>query len=138
MLKVTLVTPEKKLLTGKEISEIFVPGYEGELNILEGHASFMTTLETGVLRMKDTDGSEESFSVSWGYCEVNDDHINILAETAEGAGEIDHTRAEEAYKKSQARLEEAGLSVEDIDKHQKKLVRANLRLQLAKNFRENN
>lgn len=138
MLKVTLVTPEKKLLTGTEVSEIFVPGFEGELNILEGHAAFMTTLETGELRLKGTEGKMDSYSVSWGYCEVNDDQVTILAETAEGAGEIDEFRAEEAYKKAQKKLEEAGLSVEDIDKQRRKLERANLRLSLAKSYRENN
>jgi F-type H+-transporting ATPase subunit epsilon len=138
MLKVTLVTPEKKLFTEREVKQVFVPGYEGELNILEGHAAFMTTLETGAFRIEDAEGKSESFSLSWGYCEVNNDHINILAETAENAAKIDVERAQEAYEKAQQKLEEAGLSVSDIEKYQRKLQRADLRITLAQNFRENN
>lgn len=138
MLKVTLVTPEKRLFTNRDVKDIFVPGFEGELNILEGHAAFMTTLETGILRLVDAEGLSESFVVSWGYCEVNNDHINILAETAESGQELDVDRAENAYKRSQQKLEEAGLSVTDIEKYHKKLKRANLRFKIAKAYRENN
>lgn len=134
-MELTLVTPEKKIHMGTRIKEIFVPGYEGELNILEGHAAFITTLNTGILRLVTEKDTTESYAISWGYCEVSDDNVKILAETAEGSKEIDTTRAEEAYKKAQMRLEDAGLSVSEYDKHMRKIERANLRLELAKQSR---
>ena len=50
MFSLTLVTPEKKLLTDVEIEEIIVPAFRGELNILPGHAPLMSTLGIGLLR----------------------------------------------------------------------------------------
>ena len=137
MLKVTLVTPEKKLVTNQEATDLLVPGYEGQLNILEGHADFMTILNTGALSFKAGE-KERHFSVHWGYCEVSDDSVTILAEAAEDAANIDIERAEAAYSKAQEKLEEAGLTVADIEKYQSKLQRADLRITLARNYRENN
>ena len=97
----------------------------------------MTTLETGTLRLKSSDGNVEVYLVTWGYCEVNNDHVKVLAETAESVLDIDKSRAQEAYERAQKRLEDAGLSVEDIEKHQRKLMRADLRISLAQEYREN-
>ena len=52
MFKLTIVTPEKRILVGQEVEEVTVPAFKGELNILPGHAPLMTTLETGVMKWK--------------------------------------------------------------------------------------
>lgn len=98
-LKLTLVTPEKKLLAEAEVEEIFVPGYRGELNILPGHAPLMTTLSTGIVKYRLKSTSElKSVIVSWGYCEVNPQGVVVLAETAERPEDIDEERALAAWK----------------------------------------
>ncbi len=104
-LMLTLVTPEKKLLTDVEVEEVFVPGFRGELNILPGHAPLMTTLSTGVMRYRLKGSTElKSVVVSWGYCEVNPNGVLILAETAERAEEIDQDRALAAWKLANERM----------------------------------
>lgn len=138
MLKLSLVTPEKKLLENEEVENLLVPGFEGQLNILEGHADFMTTLETGALHFTDSSGNTRSYSVCWGYCEVSNDEVTVLAETAESQKEINVERAEEAFRRAQEKLEQAGLAVEELEKYQRKLQRADLRLTLARAYRENN
>ncbi|MFK8137407.1 MAG: ATP synthase F1 subunit epsilon [Bdellovibrionales bacterium] len=136
-MKVTLVTPEKKLFTDRETKEIFVPGQEGELNILDGHAAFMSTLTTGCIKLVDPEGKVEAFSVCSGYCEINEDRVMILAETAESSVEVDIDRAEKSYKRAQEKLEQAGLTVPEYEQQMFKVKKASTRIELAREFREN-
>ena len=84
------------------VEEVFVPGYRGELNILPGHTPLVTVLDTGVLKFKNSSTNETVVAaISWGYCEVRNDNVNILAETAELPRDIDFHRAKDALKLSE-------------------------------------
>lgn len=132
-LNLTLVTPEKKLLTDVEVDEVFVPGYRGELNILPGHAPLMTTLSTGLLRYRLKGHSDlKTVVVSWGYAEVNPKGVLILAETAERAEDIDQDRALAAWKLASERIDSGELDPEAVAKYRRKLERADIRRSLAK------
>jgi len=132
MLKLTVVTPEKKILTDVEVDDITLPGYRGELNILEGHASLMTTLTPGAVRFRRKGSQQtEQVSVSWGYCEVVKDVFNVLAETAESKFEIDLSRAEEALKKSEKMLE-SEVDPTQMEKFRLKRERALVRISVAR------
>lgn len=131
MFKLTLVTPEKKLLTDEEVEEVVVPAYMGEINILPGHAPLMSTLGVGILRYKLKGGSGfSSAAISWGYCEVNPEGVNILAETAETVEELDRERIEAARKKADEMLRSGKLDGDEIVKYQRKIRRAEARLSL--------
>ncbi len=134
-MKLTLATPQKKLLENLEASSIRVFGYKGELEVLPGHAPLMTTLDTGILCVA-TDDIENSdkkihfFSISWGYLEVQNEEVNILAQTAESAEEIDYERAKRAYDKALKDLSNEDLSPESFNKMLSKLKKADIRTQL--------
>ncbi len=133
MLKLTLVTPLKKLAVDLAVDEVFVPGFRGELNILDGHSPLVTTLSTGVLRYKEAGSSEfKTAAVSWGYLEVHNNTITILAETAEFPEEIDIARAEEALKKAEQALLSEEATPFTFEKYHLKVDRAATRLSLAK------
>lgn len=132
MLKLNLVTPMKKLVTDLEIDEVFVPAYKGELNILPGHAALVTTLSTGILKYRPKGSSTLIHAaISWGYCEVFNDEVTVLAETAETADEIDMDRAQDAYKRATQML--AGKDApENVEKFQNKIDRSITRIEVAK------
>lgn len=133
MLKLTLVTPMKKLTVDLAVDEIYVPGYRGELNILEGHSPLVTTLSTGVLRYRESGSAEyKSAALSWGYLEVFNNSVTILAETAEFPEEIDIARAEEALKKAEQALMSDDSNPFTFEKYHLKIDRAATRLALAK------
>tara|TARA_B100001248_G_scaffold262718_2_gene261474 strand:+ start:19427 stop:19831 length:405 start_codon:yes stop_codon:yes gene_type:complete len=125
----TLATPTKKILFEDKATDLFVPAEKGELNILPGHAPLVSTLTTGVLRYK-LEGEEKltNVAISWGFLEVAGDKISVLAETAETEEEIDTTRAREAYKVSQERMNMAGLGENELEKYRRKMQRAQARL----------
>lgn len=127
MFTLTLVTPEKKLVSGAEIEEAFVPAFMGELNILPGHAPLMTTLETGDLRYR-LKGESKFYhvAISWGYCQVNPEGVNVLAETAERPEDIDVARAEATRKAAEEKMM-ADASPEELEKYRKKIARATVR-----------
>jgi F-type H+-transporting ATPase subunit epsilon len=133
MLKLNLVTPIKKLVTDLEIDEVFVPAYKGELNILPGHAALVTTLSTGILKYRPKGSSTLIHAaISWGYCEIFNDEVTVLAETAETAEEIDTSRAEDAMRRASQALTGKDGSPDDFEKYQNKIDRSITRLEVAK------
>jgi F-type H+-transporting ATPase subunit epsilon len=135
MLRLSVVTPLKKIVTDLEVEEVFVPAHVGELNILDGHAALVTTLSTGILKYRVKGSSTlRAAAISWGYCEVSQGVVSILAETAESPDEVDKDRALQSEKKALERLAAADIEPLEIEKYTKKLARAQARLQMTKDF----
>ena len=127
-LKLEIVTPEKKVVeTAAE--EVQIPGKNGYLGILPGHAPLITELAAGVLTYR-TSGGEERLAVAWGFAEVLPDKVTVLAETAEKASEIDASRAGEAKQRAEQRLA-SGDSEVDVDRALGALQKAEARLEVA-------
>jgi len=89
MFKLFFATPERKIVADLELDEITVPGQLGELNILEGHAPLMTTLEPGIVRYTLKNGEKKKMAISWGYCQISADGVTVLAESAALAEDLD-------------------------------------------------
>jgi F-type H+-transporting ATPase subunit epsilon len=130
MFTLSLVTPEKKLITDLEIDEVLVPGYRGQLDILPGHAPLLTTLLTGLLKYRAKGSATlETVVVSWGYCEVHPAGVVVLAEIAESLEEIDRQRAEEQLKHATKMLLDPLLPSNQIEEFRHKEERALARLE---------
>ena len=126
-----VVTPDKSVLS-EEVQIVVAPGTHGEFGILIGHTSFLTTLKIGMLRYKDTGGSERVVFVSGGFAEALPNKVTILAESADRRRDIDVERARAAMKRAEQRLAEARTR-EDIDfrRAQVALQRAIARIGIA-------
>ena len=127
-LHVEVVTAERELYNG-EANLVSAPGSEGRLGILPRHAALLTTLAPGDLRIE-LNGAEEPLFVSGGFLEVSNDHVTVLADTAEHAEEIDQARAEEARRRAQERLTQTQSEAERAEL-QAALERAVARLRVA-------
>lgn len=128
-LEVELVTPERILLQA-QVDELNVPGELGYLGILPGHTALLTTLGEGELMVRQ--GAEHRFlAVFWGYMEVNDDKVTILAEVAEPGEEIDRARAEAARDRAEDRLRRTQELDIDFERARAALMRSMIRLQVA-------
>jgi F-type H+-transporting ATPase subunit epsilon len=134
-MKFSILTPSKKLVTEIEVSEVFAPGVEGTIEILPGHANFLTELDTGVVKWKQEGASSSEWgvaSVSYGWLEVLDGKVSVLADVGELAETIDEERAKRAEAKAFKLVSEGGMGDEDYKKHELKLKRAISRLQASK------
>ena len=131
-IELVIVTPERQLLR-EAVSEVTIPGASGSLGILPGHAPLITEMGIGELTYRPKRASEPAhLAVISGFAEVLGDHVSVLAETAERPEEIDIARAEEAKKRAEERLAEAGRNPEiDWDRASVALQRALVRLRVA-------
>jgi len=130
-MNLSVITPEKQLIEGAEVSELIAPGIEGQLDVLPSHANFVTELETGVIKWKSGD-SWTSAALSYGWLEVNvDGAITILADVADLGQKVDKTRAQKAKEKALSKIEQGGLTDVDFAKYELKLLRADARLKAA-------
>src|SRR5439155_6982684 len=84
---VEILTPERRVLQ-TQADSIVVPAANGELGILANHAPLVAQLQPGEIRLR-TGNEMQHFAVSGGFVQVQNNHVNVLAETAEMAHEID-------------------------------------------------
>jgi F-type H+-transporting ATPase subunit epsilon len=128
-LKLEMVTPYKQVLS-EEVDEIVMPGQMGELGILPGHTPLLTTLKVGEFTYR-KGGSSFHVAVNWGYVEVEDDTVIVLAETAEPADEIDMARAKAALGRAEEALKKLDPEDKDYRIMEAALERALIRIQVA-------
>ena len=95
-----IVTPDSLLFSG-EVDEVVVPGKEGALGILPGHAPLLSELKIGVLHYR-IGYQKTRLCCGWGFVEVLPDQVAVLAEIAEPPEDIDVEKA----RKDKARAEE--------------------------------
>jgi len=127
--QLVIVTPERQLLS-EQITEVRLPGADGYLGVLPGHAPLITELGIGELTYRTTSGQSGLLVVVRGFAEVLPDHVSVLAELAERAEDIDLKRAQEALKRSQERIAAGGENI-DWDRAFTALQRALVRIQVV-------
>jgi len=130
--KLEIVTPEK-LVVKDEAEEAQIPGKNGYLGILPGHAPLITELAVGEITYR-KGGMTTHLAVAWGFAEVLPDKLTILAEVAERAEDIDVGRAQKARDRAEGQLRSANPET-DFEGAKYALERANTRLQVAEKGR---
>ncbi len=123
-----IVTPGKRLVS-EVADEVVLPGSQGYLGVLPGHAPLLTSLGIGQLMYR-RDNVKHYIAVSWGFAEVLADRVSVLAEIAERPGEIDRDRAERSRERAMSRLHGGGGEV-DFERAQVALEKALTRLQVV-------
>lgn len=137
-MNLTFVTPERKILVNQPVDSVVVPAFRGEIDIREGHAPLMTTLQVGIMKWKNKSGpdanKEQKAVVSWGYCEVSPEGVRVLADIVDFADEIDATQAKQNLANAQKTMVEKTLSDKDREEAQRDFARASAQLQLLKDL----
>ena len=100
-----LVSPERLIYSGA-VTEVIVPGTEGEFGILAGHAPFVSTLKPGILTIKG-DGAPRKLFVRGGFAEANPQGLTVLAETAIPLAELHAGNLTQMIKDAEEDVEDA-------------------------------
>jgi F-type H+-transporting ATPase subunit epsilon len=108
-LELEVATPERQLVR-QSVKDVQVPGKDGYLGILPGHAALLGQLGAGALSYTMA-GQSHYLAIDGGFLEVLEDHVRVLADKAEKAEDIDLTRAKSDLQKATERLG----SAEDAD-----------------------
>jgi F-type H+-transporting ATPase subunit epsilon len=127
-LTLEVVTPERQVIQ-ETVSEVQLPGLQGYLGILPGHAPLITELGVGELSYRK--GGDTFYATAIrGFAEVLPDRVIVLAEIAERAEEIDVDRARAALERAERRLAKPEADI-NWDRATLGLQRALIRLQVA-------
>jgi F-type H+-transporting ATPase subunit epsilon len=76
-----LVSPER-LLMSAAVTEIVLPGTEGEMTVMANHSPTMTTIRPGLLTVKEASGQSQKFVVFGGFADILPTGCTVLAESA--------------------------------------------------------
>ena len=79
--KFELVTPERMLMS-EDVSQVVVPGTEGDFTVLAGHAPVISTIRPGVIAASLGDSRTVRLFVKGGFAEVDQNRLTVLAERA--------------------------------------------------------
>ncbi len=129
-LRLDIVTPDR-LVAHEAVSAVTIPGKNGYLGILPGHAPLLTELVPGELFYM-RDGTKHLVAVNWGFAEVLPSRVIVLVQSAERAEEIDVSRAERAKERAEERLKRFLDPQIDRERAQQALRRALARLETAR------
>jgi len=131
-IELIVVTPERQLLR-EAVVEVTLPGAEGQLGVLPGHAPLITELGIGEMNYRRKSGEAGTLAVISGFAEVLGERVTVLAEIAERPEEIDVSRAEEAKKRAEQRLAAASKDPDiDWSRAAIALQRSLIRIQVAR------
>ncbi len=128
-IELQVVTPERHVLS-ENVQSLEMPGKDGYLGILPGHAPLITLLGVGTLTYHK--GAETGYlTIINGFAEVLPDRVIVLAELSERAAEIDVTRSRAALEQAQAEVAKPGTPEAEAKEAEAKVERATARLQTA-------
>ncbi len=130
-LMLEVVTPSAQVVN-EEVDLATARGADGVFGVMANHAPLLTTMPVGEMHY-DKDGTIVSLALSGGFCEVSNNRMTILAESAESIEDIDIERALKAKERAEKRIQKAESAKADIDlaRAQAALARAMNRLKLA-------
>jgi F-type H+-transporting ATPase subunit epsilon len=128
-IELQVVTPEHHVLS-EDVDSVEMPGKDGYLGILPGHAPLLTEMGIGILTFRK--GSEtRSTTVMGGYAEILPNRVIVLADAAELTEKIDISRAQAALDRAKANMPGANATEADWDGANAAITRATVRLEAA-------
>jgi F-type H+-transporting ATPase subunit epsilon len=90
-LKIDIITPQSVVYSDYAIS-VNVPGSQSPFEVLINHAAIVSSLDSGVIKIKCSDSSTIYFAVGTGFIEVKKNEVAILVETAVKSLDIDKSQ----------------------------------------------
>jgi F-type H+-transporting ATPase subunit epsilon len=128
-IELQVVTPTKHIFS-EDVQSIELPGKDGYLGILPGHAPLLTELGAGILTFN-KGGETRSMTVIDGFAEVLPNRVIVLADESEKVEDIDAGQARTDLEKAQHELPQAGASEEDWKRANAAIARATVRVEAS-------
>lgn len=133
-LQLDVVSLEASIFSGK-VQYIQITGIEGEMGIRYGHAPLLTAIKPGMVRIVDESGDESLIYLSGGMLEVQASNVNVLADLAVRAEDLNESSALAAKRKAEQELNDTGKEFDHTAAAQE-LAQAVAQLQLIKKLKQ--
>ena len=134
-IQIDVVSAEESIFS-EQAEFVVAPAQMGEVGIYPNHASMITLLKAGSVRIKMADkGNEDLIFISGGILEVQPGHITVLSDTAIRGNDLDEAKALEAKKAAEEAMKNKDAKV-DFAKAQAELAEAMAQLQAIEKLRK--
>ena len=113
VMSIRVLTPDRVICSTKA-EEIILPGLTGQVGILDGHATLITALDTGLLRIKLAE-KWTPIILCGGLAEIDSNQVTVLVNDVEELSSIELTEATQALEKATSAIENAETSKARLD-----------------------
>jgi F-type H+-transporting ATPase subunit epsilon len=105
VMNIRVLTPDR-IICSTTADEVVLPGVTGQIGVLDGHASLITALDTGLLRIK-LDQKWTPIILCGGLAEIDRNQITVLVNDVEELVSLDLTEVNDKLKKATLAVENA-------------------------------
>lgn len=113
VMNIRVLTPDR-VICSTTADEVVLPGLTGQVGVLEGHASLITALDTGLLRIK-LDGKWTPIILCGGLAEIDRDRVTVLVNDVEELTTVELSDATKELEKATLAVENAETSKSRLD-----------------------
>ena len=106
---IEIVNPEKSFFSKKDVTEVVVPAFEGEMGILKDHIPIISFLKPGIITIYSSSG-EEKFFVEDGVVEFKNDNLSILTSSIINLKDINKDYVQNLIKNTEEELSKSEIS----------------------------
>ena len=106
--KVEIINPDKSFISKDNITEIVVPGYEGDIGILKDHISIISFLKPGIITILEKN-EEEKYYIEDGIMEFKDNSLSILTSSIHNIKNMKKNNIENSLKNAEKILNNENL-----------------------------
>ena len=107
--KIEIVNPDKSFLSKDDVTEVVVPGFEGEMGILKDHISIISFLKPGIITIYAKSG-EEKYYVEDGIVEFKNNNLSVLTSSISNLKDIEKNELQDLIKKAKEEANQADIS----------------------------
>jgi F-type H+-transporting ATPase subunit epsilon len=108
VMNIRVLTPDR-IICSTTANEVVLPGVTGQIGVLEGHASLITALDTGLLRIK-LDQKWTPIILCGGLAEIDQNQVTVLVNDVEEIVSLDLNEVNEKLKIAKLDVEKAETS----------------------------
>lgn len=113
VLNIRVLTPDRIICT-TAADEIVLPGLTGQVGVLNGHATLITALDTGLLRIK-LENKWTPIILCGGLAEIDENRVTVLVNDVEEIGSVKLNQATNELEKAILAVENAETSKALLD-----------------------
>lgn len=112
-LHLEIVTPFGKTFA-EDVLACVLPGVKGKFQVLKNHAPVISNIGIGAIKVQRSNKSELFIATSGGFCEVRENVIKVIVESAEVSDSIDVDRAVRAKERAEERLKQKSDDMDEV------------------------
>ena len=106
---IEIVNPEKSFLSKKDVTEVVIPAFEGEMGILKDHISIISFLKPGIITIQ-SKSSEEKFFVEDGIIEFKNNSLSVLTSSIFNLKDADKDKIQNLIKIAEEEINKPEIS----------------------------